>query len=154
MPAATYFATTTGGLTPLRSTTIDDAIEEAKHLNGPDQTVDILDADHNQIATCVDIVESWLPYLPTNSGTLPAVMIYTVRKRFTFPDPDSPSGESTRDDERRFFTYHQAIEWVRKLLRRPGICQPGFRFFLYEAGELALEVWYENGRWLDRGQYA
>ena len=66
MPAATYFATTTDGLIPLRSIEIADAIEEATHLNCPDQTLDIVDADHNEIATCVDVVEGWLPHLPTN----------------------------------------------------------------------------------------
>ena len=72
-------------------------------------------------------------------------MIYTVRKRFTFADPHSPTGETTLDDERRFFTYPESIEWIRKLLPRPGIRQPGFRFLIYETGQIALEVWYENG---------
>ena len=66
MPAAIYSATTIGGVIPLRSTEIADAMEEATHLNCPDQTVDIVDADHNEIATCVDVDEGWLPHLPTN----------------------------------------------------------------------------------------
>ena len=39
----------------LIATTLDDAIDEAKWLDIPDQTVDIHDIDDQIVASCVDL---------------------------------------------------------------------------------------------------
>ncbi len=50
-----------------------------------------------------------------------------------------------------FGNYPDAIDYVRRKIRRAA---RSTTYKIYRKNELVLEVFYDMGRWMDRGKYA